>query len=118
MRRNPISDRIGGNLGLIHLQEGDLTAIRRPEVVAAHIQLFRVHPIHFGVQQAFVLVISELPLLSSGRWPDIEVVFTHIGDMGAIRRKLWITRWLRRGGELYRRAAVQAVHPELPERIE
>ena len=90
MRGQPVDNRIGRDGFLIHLQEDDFFAVRRPEVVTAHTQLFGVHPIHFAVQDVLVRVLGQgLAILRSHRL-DEEVVLAHVGDVSSIGRELGI----------------------------
>ncbi len=50
VRRDPVGDRILRHRRLVRLQKSDRLRVRRPEVIAAHIQLFQVQPVHLAVQ--------------------------------------------------------------------
>ena len=58
MRRNQIRDGIGGHLGFIHVQEDDLFVVGRPEIIAAHGQLFGIDPVDVAIEQVIVGVAS------------------------------------------------------------
>src|SRR5579859_6051801 len=55
MHWNPIGDRILRHMALVHLQVSKLARIRRPEVVAPHVKLFLVYPIHLPIQRSRVI---------------------------------------------------------------
>ena len=84
MRGQPIGDGVGRNLSLIHLEEGDLAAVGRPEVIAAHAEFFGVDPVHFAIQDVFVGVVGERLRLLPRNGLDIEVVLADVRDAVAV----------------------------------
>ena len=51
--RHPVGNGICRDLGFVHLQERTMSRpSRRPEVIAAHAQLLRVHPVDFAIQHS------------------------------------------------------------------
>ena len=118
MRRDPIGNRIRRHLALVHVEKDDLLAVGRPVVIAAHRQLFGVHPIDVAIEQVVFLVLGELLLVLSADRPHVKVVFADVRHVIAIRRELGIAAGIRRRSKLHRRAAAQIVEPELPLRIE
>ncbi len=118
MRRHPVGDGIGWHLLLVHLQEGDLFAVRRPEVITAHAQFLGIHPVDFAVQDVFIGIVSELTPLEHSDRLRVEVVLAQVGDVLAVGRELGILAWVRRRRELDRDPVVEAVEPQLPLRIE
>ena len=59
VRRNPIRDGILRHRRFIHLQVRDALRVGRPEVVAAHVQLFQIQPVHFAIQQRGITRAGE-----------------------------------------------------------
>src|SRR5579859_2210038 len=47
---NEVRNGILGHLNFIHLQIGNVLSVRRPEVIAAYVELFFVHPVDLAVE--------------------------------------------------------------------
>ena len=92
VQRNPIGDGIGRHFLLVHLEEGDLLSVWRPEVIAARVELFLVDPVDFAVQQIVVAIFGQGPLVSSAQRPHVQVVFADVRDASFHRARTWDPR--------------------------
>src|SRR5215471_10895381 len=118
MLREEVCDGIGWNSGLVHLHEGDLFSVRRPEVIAANVQFFGVDPIYFAIEEVVVLVVGESGFVSlGGDSANIKVVMAKVSETIAVRRELGVAgiagRTHGRGG-----AILKGKEPELAVGIE
>ena len=52
VHRDPVCNRILRNALFDHLQERQTLRIRRPEIIAFGVEFFRVHPVHFAVENS------------------------------------------------------------------
>ena len=104
MRRHPVGDGIDGHLALIHVEKHDLFAVGRPEIIAAHAQLFRVDPVDVAIEQIVAGIFRELLLVLAAHRTNIQIVLAHIGQMRAVGRKLRISAGIGRRRKLHRRS--------------
>ncbi len=118
VQRHPVRNWIGRNLLLVHLEKRDLLSIRRPEIIAARVQLFLVNPVDFTVQQIVVAIFGQRPLVSAAQRPSIQVVLANVRDATSIRRELGVLARLGARSNLHRSAGIQRVKPKLALRIE
>ena len=132
MRGHPVGDGISRHPSLIHLQKNNFLSFRRPEIIAAHVQFFRVNPVHFAVQDVVLFLLVRVLLfvflffiarermftLLASDGMNIKIVLAHVCEPLAIGRKLRIFARVRRRRKLHRRSRIQAVIPELSLRIE
>ncbi len=110
MGGQPVGDGVSGDRGFIHLQEGDLAAVRGPELVAAHAKLFLVNPIDLAVEEVGVLLsgVVFIPLsvkahaafLHAVDGFDHEAMVADEGNVFAVRGELGVRGGIGAGGEL------------------
>ena len=112
---NPVGDRILRHRRLVHLQISQILRVRRPEIVAANIQLLFVDPIHLAVESCRIVRGCY-----SRRWRSVllqthhgEAMLAYIGDKIAVGRELWIiARGCSRIPDLHPGSLVNVVEPE------
>ena len=115
MGRNPVVDRVLRHLGLVHLQIGEALRVRRPEVVAARLQLFFVDPVHLAVEDGRVGGGSHDGGGRAGlaQLDDGEAVVANEGDGFAVGRELGIVAGAGAGkANLNAGAVAQIVDPQ------
>src|SRR5215472_2228437 len=118
MLRKKVDNRICRHASLIHLEEDNLAAVRRPEVIAADIQFLGIDPIHLAVEDVFVFVVSQCGLIATFNRPDIEAVLAKVRNLFAVGRELGIAGSAAGSGESGGGAAIQIVEPELAVSVE
>ena len=120
VRGNPIGDRILRHRSLVHLQKDEPSRVRRPEIVAANVQLFLVNPIHLSVERGRIRRSSHRNHRRAGLFypRHCKPVVAHKGDVLAVGRKLRIVPGTHSAhADLHSLAAIEIVEPQFPVRI-
>ncbi len=65
---NEVSDWVRRHFRLVHLQKHKFFPVRRPEIIAAHGQFFRINPVHFAVEQIVIAIFGDGNFLTRLQW--------------------------------------------------
>ena len=111
---DPVDERVLGDAGLVHLEVGDFLRVRRPEVVAADVELFEVNPVDNAVEEGAVVRVGEGQGGRGAIGPlDVEIVVVEVGDELAVGGKPGIVAGRQAGvADLHAGAVLQRVEPE------
>ena len=132
MRGEPVGDGVGGDAGLVGLQEENLTALGRPEKIGADGEFFGVEPVDFAVEDlafvglgAILFLVLVFLFVQKGALAGeafdgmyVQVVFADVGETFSVGGELGILAGVGRGGELDGGTGVEAVIPELAVSVE